>query len=82
MVNPQHMDIINTDFKRNVAINEGGALYYDCQPTDTDWEAAADKKEEPCELLMTANLFDGNNATIGGAIRWTLVEPIITPEKD
>ena len=31
---------------------------------------------------MTANLFEGNNATIGGALRWTLVEPIITPDKD
>ena len=42
------MEIINTDFKSNQASEEGGAIFYDCQPSETDWKAATSKKRVPC----------------------------------
>ena len=75
------MEIINTDFKSNEAGEEGGSIYYDCQPSETDWKAATSKKKVPCELVMTSNQFENNRASTGGALRWNLIEPIITPEK-
>ena len=61
-------------FESNAAADEGGALYYNCDPSEADWEVATSDKVEPCILGLSFTDFNENSATIGGAIRWNLLE--------
>ena len=77
------MGVVGSKFSSNAAADEGGAIYYDCNPSEADWTAAASAKEEPCILTLGGgNTFKLNRASIGGAVRWTLLEPKVASKED
>ena len=72
--NPYNAALLEVTFDSNVAAEEGGAVYYNCNPSEADWDAARSLKVEPCVLGMKSSQFNNNGAKVGGAIRWNLLE--------
>ena len=73
--NPMKMRIIDSIFFNNNATEEGGALFYHCEPDPKELTINPDR---PCYLSMEGDvLFSENSANIGGAIRWNLMEMVL-----
>ena len=72
--NPMNVQIQSNRMHFNTAADEGGAIYYDCDPSDIDLLVS---RGTPCRLVVDGNEFEGNLAQVGGAIRWNYLEMII-----
>ena len=70
-LNPLRMTVRFATFFQNSAGREGGALQYICEPTRRD--LIVDPKT-PCDFVFDDVQFTENSATVGGAIRWNLME--------
>ena len=76
-MNPIKTRILRSNFNNNEAWGDGGAIYYGCEASDTDLQLSSNK---PCKLQVSQCDFEGNSADVGGAIRWTFMDIIVSPD--
>ena len=69
--NPLRMTIKDATFTGNVAKRNGGAIDYVCEPSEKEFSVDPDS---PCDFEMENIDFNDNEAIVGGAIKWNLME--------
>ena len=75
--NPLRMTLKEAVFFKNSASKEGGAIQFVCEPSPRELRV---DPNTPCDFVMDQVQFTENSASIGGAIRWNLMEMEVTKD--